>query len=171
LRGAIVVGAGGSVAAKGVIYMSQIKAKELPIRLYQSDNQFALAVPLAGREPEDILISIDGDRVTIRGNERGPRQHDLDLLKAEWSIGPFYREVILPESVDGSLANATYGNGVLVLTLPRSRSSDSPASADFTLETIGHARGEHIGHMGHDIQRTTTAEHRQRLAQIPRKAT
>jgi HSP20 family protein len=146
------------------------KAKKLPVRLYQSDNQFALAAPLAGLEPEDIRISIKGTRVTIQGNERGPGQHNLDLLKAEWNIGPFYREVVLPEKVDGSLANATYGNGVLVLTLPRSQSPDSQASVDFTLEPNGHARGEHIGHMGHDIQRTTTGEHRKRRAQIPRKA-
>jgi len=150
--------------------MSKIEAKQLLVRIYQSENQFGLAAPLAGLAPEDIQISIKGNRVTIRGNERGPRQHDLDLLKAEWSIGPFYREVILPEKVDGSLANATYGNGVLVLTLPKARSSNSPPSADFTLEAVGLARGERIGHMGHDIQRTTSTEHRQRLAKIPRKA-
>jgi HSP20 family protein len=144
--------------------------KELPVRLYQSDSQFAIAAPLAGLAPEDIRISIEGNRVTIRGDERGPGQHNLDLLKAEWSFGPFHREIVLPENVDGSLANATYGNGVLVITLPRSRSSDTPASANFSLETTGHTRGEHVGHMGHDNRRTTTTERRQRVAQIPRRA-
>jgi HSP20 family protein len=148
---------------------SRSNNKQIPVRVYQNETQLAIAAPLAGLAPEDIRVTIAGKRVTIHGRERGPHQHDLDLLKAEWSIGPCYREVVLPENVDGSLANATYGNGVLVLTLPKAESSSTPAPVDFTLESVGLARGERIGHMGHDIEATTTEEHRDRLLSVPRR--
>jgi HSP20 family protein len=115
-----------------------------------------LAAPVAGLEPGDITVAIEGKRVTIQGKERGPHQHDLDLLKAEWTIGPFFREVVLPKNVDGSLANATYGNGVLVLTMPKANGREKPTRTEFTLEAIEPTRGERIGHVGHKIQNTTT---------------
>jgi HSP20 family protein len=149
--------------------MSKHRTKQLPVRIYQSENQFALAAPVAGLEPGDITITIEGRRVTIQGKQRGPHQHDLDLLKAEWSIGPYHRDILLPENVDGSLANATYGNGVLVLTMPKAKAAENSVRAEFTLEPIKATRGERVGHMGHDIQATTTKQHFERLAQIPKR--
>jgi HSP20 family protein len=136
--------------------MSKRRMARLPVRIYQSENQFALAAPLAGLEPGDITVTIEGKRVTIQGKERGPHQHDLDLLKAEWTIGPYHRNIILPQNVDGALANATYGNGVLVLTMPKARTIEKPIRTEFTLETIKPIRGERIGHRGHDIREIST---------------
>ena len=149
--------------------MSKKQAQHLPVRIYRSERQFALAAPLAGLEPEDIRISINGKHVTIHGNQRGPRQHGLDLVQAEWSIGPYHRDIDLPEAVNGSLANATYGNGVLVLTLPKANGSAKPIRTEFTLQAVRPTRGEHIGHVGHDIRPTTTREHWARLAEIPKR--
>ena len=125
--------------------------QQLPVRIYESENQFALAAPLAGLEPEDIRILIDGRHVSIDGKVRGPRQDQLRLLQSEWSIGPYHRDIDLPEEVDGSLANATYGNGVLVLTLPKAKTA-RPDRVEFVLEAVEPTRGARIGHVGHDIR-------------------
>lgn len=149
--------------------MSKKQTQQFPVRIYQSENQFALAAPLAGLEPEDISVVIDGRHVTIDGKQRGPRQDNLDLLTAEWSIGPYHRQIDLPENVDGSLANATYGNGVLVVTLPKADSKGKTTYAEFTLEPVLPTRGEHVGHVGHEIQPASTMDHWIRLAQIPKR--
>jgi len=146
--------------------MLNYQTKRLPVRVYRNENQFALAAPMAGLEPQDIIVTVEGKRVTIHGKLRGPRQDDLDLLKAEWSFGPYQRTLLLPENVDGSLANATYGNGVLVVTLPRAKGMRNPQRTEFSLEPIGATRGERIGHMGHDIQGTSTRQHVERVAQV-----
>jgi HSP20 family protein len=143
--------------------------QQLPIRVYQSKNQFAVAAPMVGLEPEDIQVTVDGDRVTIHGDERGPRQHRLDLIQAEWTIGSYRREIVLPGHVDGTPANATYGNGVQVLTLPKAKKTTKLTKTEFGLEPIRPTMGERVGHMGHDIQRTTPKEHCERLAQIPKR--
>jgi HSP20 family protein len=149
--------------------MSRNAIQQPPVRVYRSDNHFVLATPLAGLEPGDITVTIEDNRVTIQGNERGPRQHLRDLLKAEWTIGPYYREIALPDILDGTLANATYGNGVLVLTIPKSKRTQKPNPARFNLEQIAPARGERIGHTGHDIRPMSTREHRERLAKAPKR--
>jgi HSP20 family protein len=146
--------------------MPKHQMNSLPVRIYQSENQFALAAPIAGLEPGDITVTIEDKRVMIQGKQRGPRQDDLDLLKAEWSIGPYHREVVLPQNVNGPLANATYGNGVLVITLPKLKTGQKAERVEFGLEAINPTRGERVGHSGHDIRATTTASssRRRRIA-------
>ena len=124
---------------------------QIPVRVYQSEGLFGIAAPLPGLEPDDIRVTIEGKRVTIHGRERGPHQHDRDLVKAEWTVGPFQREIVLPESVDGSLTNATYGNGVLVLTIPKGKKAGG-GSTEITLRRIGLARGERVGYSGRQMQ-------------------
>jgi hypothetical protein len=58
---------------------------------------------MPGLEPQDITVIISGNRVTIRGAYRGSRQHQPEILISEWTIGPYYREVVLPQPVDGAL--------------------------------------------------------------------
>jgi HSP20 family protein len=138
--------------------------------MYQTDGRVMVAAPLPGLEPEDISVTITGDTVVIRGQLRGPRQDERDLLMAEWSVGPYARELRLPDPVDGARANATYGNGVLVLAMPRLDDGQEGEAADFRLEVRHAPHGERVGHAGRDRHATTTAEHRQRLAQHAQSA-
>ena len=75
------------------------------------------------------------------------------MIVEEWAIGPYYRELELPQAVSGQLTNATFGNGVLTLAMPKTSGEDrSPVT--FQLETIDAARGERVGHKGVEIHPT-----------------
>lgn len=133
--------------------------QSVPVRIYQHEDKILLAAPMAGLEPQDISVTIAGSLVTIRGEERGPRQHERDLLVDEWRIGPYYREITLPDAVDGALTNATYGNGVLVLSMPKERQGRPVSNVDFQLHPVEATRGERIGYSGSEMRPTTTLEH------------
>lgn len=135
------------------------QSQSVPVRIYQNDDKILLAAPMAGLEPRDISVTIAGNVVTIRGEERGPRQHERNLLVDEWRIGPYYREITLPETVDGALTNATYGNGVLVLSMPKAGDGRPGSHVDFQLHPVEATRGERIGYSGSEIRPTTTVEH------------
>jgi len=47
--------------------------------------------------------------------------------------------------VNGALANATYGNGVLALALPILASGQPSVRSEFVLEVIAATRGERVG--------------------------
>jgi HSP20 family protein len=123
----------------------------VPVRIYDREKHIVLAAPLPGLEAENISVVVGGRRVVITGEERGPRQHGPDVLVSEWTIGPYYREVSLEQPVEGSLTNATYGNGVLVLSMPKAGQTDAATEANFTLHPITATRGEWIGHIGSEI--------------------
>jgi HSP20 family protein len=132
----------------------------VPVQLHQADDRLVLATPLPGLEPQDIAVAISGDRLTIRGAYRGSRQEQPETLVSEWTMGPYYREITLPQPVNGVLTNATYGNGVLVLSMPTLEPGQQGGDTEFRLEAMTGAKGQRIGHTGSNIQPTMTqAQH------------
>ena len=145
--------------------------QNVPVQLHQGDGLLVLTAPMPGMEPEDISVRIQGDQVIVRGNYRGSRKDQPEILVSEWTIGPYYRQITLPQPVHGALTNITYGNGVLVVAMPTREPgapADSTAYAELQLETMPNARGQHVGHTGTEKKRTTTRARRQAKASTGR---
>jgi len=136
-------------------------SQTIPVRIYQGPEQIILATPMPGLEAGDISVAIADQRVTITGKERGPGQHERDLLVNEWTIGPYFREIDLDQPVNGPLTNATYGNGVLVLSMPKSKDGQRGSNVTFELSRIESTRGERIGYRGSDVTPVSENEPRQ----------
>lgn len=127
----------------------QEKIQHVPAKVYRSEDRLMVAVPMPGMEPEDIIVGLtENSDLMIRGEMRALLKDIKELLIDEWSIGMYYRELHLPNAVDGQHANVTYGNGVLVIALPLSQNGQT-IPATLSLEKIGVARGEHVGNVGH----------------------
>jgi HSP20 family protein len=131
--------------------------EHIPVKMYRGPDRLVIAAPMAGLEPEDILVEVTaGGELSLHGLERGALKGEKDVLLDEWNPGPYHRRVALPDPVDGELANVTYGNGVLVVALPL---AERTRPARLTLATVGPAHGERIGSHGSPVQATTAEEH------------
>jgi HSP20 family molecular chaperone IbpA len=107
-------------AAKGVV--------QLDVDVFQSDKDIVIFAPVAGADTESIDISIEGDNdvVTIHGTRNRPEKAAFGHAAApeghyfseEAVWGEFFRQIILPEAVDVSRAEAKLKAGVLILSLP-----------------------------------------------------
>jgi HSP20 family protein len=148
--------------------MAQQSQQGVPLQIHQTDRLFVLAAPMPGLEPQDISVTVAGKIVTLQGSYRGSRQADGNLIVSEWTIGPYYREVVLPAPVNGPLTNATYGNGVLVLSMPKMDQESSGGYTAFQLKVVEATRGQYVGHTGSDILPTSTEAHRQKMEQTGR---
>jgi len=134
-------------------------SQEIPVRIHRSNNRITLSAPMPGLAPDDITVTIADNRVTVHGEDHSPGQHDLDLILNEWTVGPYSRVITLPERVRGDLANATYGNGVLVLSMPKAETGEEPSEVTFRLQPVSPTRGERVAHSGKEMHPRTTAEH------------
>jgi HSP20 family protein len=102
---------------------------------------------MPGIQPEDLLIRVtEKNSLILQGEIRGVLKDIKEVLADEWDAGGYYREVALPNAVDGVHANVTYGNGVVVVALPL---SEKTAVADITVPKVSTDRGERVGHAGH----------------------
>src|SRR5437868_2220748 len=124
----------------------QLKQQHIPVKVYRTDERLMIAGPMAGLEPENIAVEVTADgRLILHGDVRGMLKEVKDLLLDEWSVGVYHRELVLPVAVDAGCANVTYGNGVLMVTLPISEQT-SPARLTLTRRSPTH--GERKGNAG-----------------------
>jgi HSP20 family molecular chaperone IbpA len=95
---------------------------------------------MPGLGPEDITIEVTAEGyLVLDGRLRGGLKGEKELLADEWSVGPYRPSLAVPVPVDGTGATVTYGNGVLVVSLPVAAAT-RPATV--TLARTGPARGE-----------------------------
>lgn len=124
----------------------QGEQQHIPVKVYRTDERLMIAAPMAGLEPENILVEVTNDsRLIPHGDQRALLKEIKELLLDEWSVGVYHRELALPVPVNAGCANVTYGNGVLMVALPI---SDQTSPARLTLERITPTHGEHKGNRG-----------------------
>ena len=124
----------------------QLKQQQIPVKVYRTDQRLMVAAPMAGLEPEDIVVEITADgRLMLHGDLRGGLKEVKELLLDEWSVGVYHRELALPVAVDAVCANVTYGNGVLTVTLPV---SEQTRPARLVLRREAPTRGKRKGNVG-----------------------
>ncbi len=125
----------------------QAKQQPVPVKVYRTDNRLMIAAPMAGLEPENILIEVTDDgRLILHGDQRALLKDVKEVLIDEWSVGVYHRELALPVPVNAMCANVTYGNGVVMVAVPI---SEQTSPARLMLERVTPTHGEHRGNAGH----------------------
>ncbi|HEY82772.1 MAG TPA: Hsp20/alpha crystallin family protein [Dehalococcoidia bacterium] len=93
----------------------------VPIDMYQTDNEVVVKTALPGVKAEDIDITITGDTLHIRGeNKVDEKIKREDYIYQEHRYGAFSRSITLPAGLDTDKAEAKFEDGVLTLTIPKS---------------------------------------------------
>lgn len=73
-----------------------------------------------GMDPKDIQISLQEQLLTIKGEKHQEKEEKEErYYRMERSYGVFTRTVRLPVAVDGSKVSASFKNGLLTVTLPK----------------------------------------------------
>jgi HSP20 family protein len=87
-----------------------------PADVSETDGEFIVALDLPGIDRSALEISLDGGRLTIRGQRSitTPQQH-----RAERPRGIFLRTFGVPPGLDQAQVHADYKDGVLLVHLPK----------------------------------------------------
>jgi HSP20 family protein len=105
---------GGRLSAEGKGWMPATD-------LYEKDDRYIVRVDLPGMKEEDIEVSIVGDMLTIKGEKQEEMEvKEEDYYQCERSYGSFFRSIDLPSMIDAGKIEASYMDGVLEVTLPKS---------------------------------------------------
>ncbi len=88
--------------------------------VYETDTEFVVQMDLAGMDPAQIQVDLDGTALVVRGvrsETAAPGRKHFHTM--EINMGPFVRRVPLIEGVDPNSAEARYRGGFLVVTFTR----------------------------------------------------
>jgi HSP20 family protein len=103
-------------------YRDSAAASWVPaVDVFEEADSIRINAELPGVKPEDIDISVEGNLLTIRGTKQQETEEKTERVhRYERMYGAFERSFTLPASVDPQNIKASYDNGVLTVTLPKS---------------------------------------------------
>ena len=91
-----------------------------------SDKEVRISAELPGMDEKDVEVLVSDGVLIIRG-ERKSETEDKDRHFSERYYGQFDRSLALPFEVEEDKAEASFKNGVLTVTLPKSAKAQEKA--------------------------------------------
>ena len=86
----------------------------------ETDKEIRITAELPGVTEQDIEVSLHDDVLTIRGEKKFERKDDKENFHfVERSYGTFQRSLRLPYAVESEQVRASFENGVLTVTVPK----------------------------------------------------
>ena len=89
--------------------------------IIETGDNLTLIADMPGVSESDVEITLEKNVLTIRGHVSQPEHEGFKLAYGEYPEGSFERSFALSEGVDRDSIAATVNNGVLRLTLPKSK--------------------------------------------------
>jgi HSP20 family protein len=88
--------------------------------LYMTPEAVVAKVALPGVKPENVDVTVGDELVTISGNAKGAWEtSNGGYVHKELTHGTFSRSFWLPTAVNAEAATASFQDGLLTLTLPK----------------------------------------------------
>lgn len=95
-----------------------------PMDLYEDKNNLVVRAELPGMKKEDIEISLHQGSLVVSGERKlESEESEGDASRAERFFGRFQRALELPKPVNPEGVTATYQDGILTVTLPKTEES------------------------------------------------
>ena len=95
----------------------------MPMDVWQADDGYHVALDLPGIDPGSVEITCERNVLTIRANRSPEYEEGHNVLLAERPQGNFTRQLQVGDALDTTKVEATYNNGVLMLTIPMAESA------------------------------------------------
>lgn len=91
---------------------------------FVDNGTYVVRAEMPGIDPDkDVTISVENDRLTIRGERK---EEHKDKQHSEFHYGSFTRSITLPKGVNPAEITASYTDGVLEVRVPEA--AEAPAA-------------------------------------------
>lgn len=91
-----------------------------PVNIKESDTAYQLDVIAPGLNKEDFNIQVEKDVLTISFDKKEEQTETTDnVIRKEYQFRSFKRSFTLTEKINAAEIAASYNNGVLSITLPK----------------------------------------------------
>jgi HSP20 family protein len=96
--------------------------KSPAVDVVEKDKEYEITAELPGLDENNVEVKYADGFLTIRGEKREEKEEKKkDYYLSERRFGTFQRSFQVPESVDPDKIVASFKNGVLTLSLPKSQ--------------------------------------------------
>jgi len=93
------------------------------VDVHEEKRGLEITLDLPGIPAESIGVEAENNTLTVQAERRYERKDDRTAHRVERSYGSYVRSFSVPAKYDLSAVNASYDNGILTLSVPRSEAS------------------------------------------------
>ena len=94
------------------------------VDVFEADNEIVLRAELPGLSEEDVEITLENGRLTVRGEKKMEKEEvEGEYRRVESRYGSFVRSFSVPNTVDREKIEATFEKGVLQVSLPKAEAA------------------------------------------------
>jgi HSP20 family protein len=104
------------------------------LEVSETDDEVRITAELAGMKDKDVELLVQDGVLTLRGERKSERE-DRDRGWSERSYGRFERRIALPDGIDEGRVAATFRDGLLTVTMPKSEQAQSVRRIPINAET------------------------------------
>ncbi|GLK65344.1 hypothetical protein GCM10017635_28190 [Paracoccus kondratievae] len=94
------------------------------VEISETDKAISVTAELPGLEEKDVEVLLEDGLLTLRG-EKTTSTEDSERRFSERVYGRFERRIPLPAGIDEGAVEASFRNGVLTVTLPRTETAQA----------------------------------------------
>ncbi len=94
-----------------------------PTDIRETNEDIVLTADMPGVKPDGVDVTLENDILTVRGTVADEYRRAAGAAYAEYEVGNYQRSFSLSDEIDRDKINARMSNGVLTLTLPKTRPS------------------------------------------------
>ena len=95
------------------------------VDIIDHDNEIEVQAALPGVKKEDLDVTINNQTISIRASTKEEKKEEEKgkYFRREIARGEFQRTVSLPDNVDDENAKASFSDGILTVTIPKTEKS------------------------------------------------
>ena len=94
------------------------------MNVVETKDKFTITAELPGLDSKDVKVSLEGGILSIQGEKKEEHEDkEGSYHRLERSYGSFSRSIRLPDNIDPDKIKAKYKDGVLTLTVPKTKES------------------------------------------------
>ena len=90
----------------------------MPLDAYRHGDNYVVNVDLPGFDPATIEVTAEKDVLTVKAERAWQPVEGDEVVASERTHGQFMRQLFLGNGLDTEAINASYENGVLMITIP-----------------------------------------------------
>ena len=92
-----------------------------PVNMWSNDDGYTVTLEMPGLDADSISINVENNQVSVEAEKKTSIPEGVAVHRKECGAGKIAAAYQLPSHIDQSKVAASYKNGVLKLTLPKTK--------------------------------------------------
>jgi HSP20 family protein len=93
------------------------------VDVYEDQDSFRVRAELPGMKKDEINITLHENTLTLSGERKERENAGAKSFRSERIFGRFQRTLTLPRGIEANRVTASYRDGILAVTLPKTEQS------------------------------------------------